>query len=391
MEIQIKRHKFLSCYHHLLDANDFDIEFVWGGRDSGKSQHVAQQLIHESLSLEYFRCVLIKKTFESIKDSQWQTVKDITENWGIDDLFNFNKSPLEIENSKGNKFISRGCDNPAKLKSIRNPSHVWIEEGDQLTLEDFTAIITTLRTDVGRVKIYFVFNPELPKGITEKEHFWLFRHWFSHTTDTNFTAVKTLSTHSGDVNITYRSTNTTYKDNPYCPPERQAFHESLKEMNPAKYVPYTLGLWGSYYNDVPFFYAYNETKHLTYEPYQIDINRYFDIAFDFNHTPCVAVIGQQDKNWVYHVVDVILADPTTRAGLSPLAAVCTQLKEKYLDSGLVIRARIRYGRDASGAAQSADRQEAVTYDNTIKLILGLNDGHVYARRANLPHIVSGDH
>src|SRR5687768_4439880 len=99
MEVQIKRHKFLPCYQHLLESNDFDIEFIWGGRDSGKSQHVAQHLIHLSLSLEYFRCVLIKKTFESIKDSQWQTVKDITENWNIDDLFNFNKSPLEIENS----------------------------------------------------------------------------------------------------------------------------------------------------------------------------------------------------------------------------------------------------------------------------------------------------
>lgn len=388
--IEIKRHKFIECYHHLLEPNDFDIEFVWGGRDSGKSQHVAQQLIHESLSLPYFRCVLIKKTFESIKDSQWQTIKDIAETWGIDDLFTFRLSPLEIENKKNNRFISRGCDNPAKLKSIRNPSHVWIEEGDQLTLEDFTAIVTTLRTDIGRVKIYFVFNPELPRGTTEKEQFWLYKHWFSHTNDVNFVAEKVMRGNKADVTIRYRSTNTTYKDNPYCPPERQAFHESLKDMNPAKYVPYTLGLWGSFYNDVPFFYAYNENKVLDFEPYTPDFDRYFDIGFDFNKTPTCAVIGQQDEQYNYHVFDVILADPSTMSGLSPLAAVCEQIRAKYFDTGLTINARVRVTGDASGRAGSADRQDAQTFYNTIKNVLQLNDGNFYVRKANLTHNASGE-
>jgi len=388
--IEIKRHKFLPVYHHLLDSNEFDIEFVWGGRDSGKSQHIAQQLIHESLALPYFRCVLIKKTFESIKDSQWQTIKDIVETWGIDDLFNFRLSPLEIDNKKGNKFISRGCDNPAKLKSIRNPSHVWIEEGDQLTLEDFTAIVTTMRTDIGKVKIYFVFNPELPRGVTEKEKFWLYKNWFAHTHDLNFEGQKVMRGNKEDVVINYRSTNTTYKDNPYCTPERQAFHESLKDMNPAKYVPYTLGLWGSFYNDVPFFYAYNEGKHLTFEQYTPDYDRYFDIGFDFNHTPCVAVIGQVDSNQVPHIFDVIMADPSTMTGLSPLAAVCEQIKAKYLDTGVTLAARIRVTGDASGRAGSADRQEAQTYYNTIKNVLLINDGNLYIRKANLTHIASGE-
>lgn len=388
--IEIKRHKFLSCYHHLLLDNDIDIEFVWGGRDSGKSQHVAQQLIHESLKLPYFRCVLIKKTFESIKDSQWQTIKDICDNWGIDDLYQFRISPLEIENKKGNRFISRGCDNPAKLKSIRNPSHVWIEEGDQLTLEDFTAIVTTLRTDIGKVKIYFVFNPELPKGITDKEQFWLYKHWFSNTTEVNFTCEKHMRAQNTDVVIKYRSTNTTYKDNPYCPPERQAFHESLKEMNPAKYVPYTLGLWGSYYNEVPFFYAYNEQRHLTFDNYIPTYDRYFDIGFDFNHTPCTAVIGQIDYDGIPHIFDVIITDVSTMSGLSPLAALCEKIRMKYLDTGITINARIRVTGDASGRANSADRQEAQTYYNTIKNILNLNDGNLYVRKANITHIASGE-
>jgi PBSX family phage terminase large subunit len=389
-EIELKRHKFLSCYHHLLEPNDFDIEFVWGGRDSGKSQHVAQQLIYESLSLAYFRCVLIKKTFESIKDSQWQTIKDIAETWQIHDIFTFRISPLEIENKKGNRFISRGCDNPAKLKSIRNPSHVWIEEADQLTLEDFTAIITTLRTDVGRVKIYVVFNPELPKGIVDKKDFWLYKYWFSHTNELNFTAQKVMKVKDEDVVINYRSTNTTYQDNPYCPPERQAFHESLKEMNPSKYLPYTLGVWGSYFNGVPFFYSYNDYHT---KDYRIDARQeyYLDIGFDFNIAPCCAVIGQHDRSALtWSIIDVIMTDPMTRQGLSPLQALCQIIKEKYIDSGKVIRQRIRVTGDASGRSGSADKIGSFTYYHTIITMLGVDRGQLFVRSVNHPHIFSAE-
>ena len=162
--INIDSNVFLPCYRHILEPNDIDIEFIFGGRDSGKSHFTSQKLILDCLQLKYFRCIMIKKTYESIKDSQWQTIKDIVEEWGLSAFFQFKVSPLEIICTNGNKFISRGCDNPTKLKSIRNPSHAWYEEGDQISLEDFTTITTTLRTSIGKVKQYFLFNPVIVTG-----------------------------------------------------------------------------------------------------------------------------------------------------------------------------------------------------------------------------------
>lgn len=391
LEIELDQELFLPCYWHLLEPNDFIIEFVWGGRDSGKSQHVAQQLVKESIDLDYFRCVLIKKTAESIKDSQWQTIKDISEDWGVDQFFKFNTNPLEIKCNNGNKFIARGCDNPGKLKSIRNPSHVWIEEGDQLTLQDFTTILTTLRSDYGKVKVFFVFNPELPKGIIDKKDFWLYKNWFSHINEKNFTATKTFTSRGKEITLSYRSTHTTYIDNPYCTDERIAFNESLKTENPSKYLPYTLGEWGSYSNDMPFFYSYNNSKHYTHERYVFNSDYGLDIGFDFNIAPCCAVVGQYNRHDLsWHVFDVIIQDPTNKYRLSPLAAVCMVIKEKYVDTGLVPAYKIRVTGDASGRNGSADRVEAVTFYTTIMRCLGIKEQQLTLRRINTPHVFSGE-
>jgi phage terminase large subunit len=391
IEIEIDQDLFLDCYAHLLEPNEIDIEFVWGGRDSGKSQHVAQQLIKECLELDYFRCVLIKKTHESIKDSQWQTIKDIIEEWNLEEYFSFRTSPLEIECVNGNKFIARGCDNPVKLKSIRNPSHVWYEEGDQLTLQDFTTILTTLRSNYGKVKQFFVFNPELPKGLVDKKDFWLYKNWFSHTEEKNFTTTKTIKHKERELSISYRSTHTTYLDNPYCTDERIVYHESLKDENPAKYGPYTQGEWGTYSNEKPFFYSYNHTKHYFFTKYAPSKDYDFSIGFDFNANPTSAVLGQFNRHTLtWNIFDIIIADEANEYNVSPLAAVCIQIKEKYVDTGLTPTYRIQVTGDASGKYGSADRQKAQTYYSTIARYLKLNESQIVVRDANLTHILSGD-
>jgi PBSX family phage terminase large subunit len=392
-DIEIDESIFLPCYQHILEDNDIDIEFIWGGRDSGKSHFVAQKLILDCLNLDYFRCIMIKKTYESIKDSQWQTIKDIVNEWNLDAYFTFLSSPLEIKCYNGNKFIARGCDNPTKLKSIRNPSHAWYEEGDQITLEDFTTISTTLRTNTGKVKQYFVFNPELPKGIIDKKDFWLYKNYFSFTNEKNFThEIKYKLSEKIEATIKYRSTHTTYKDNlEYVTEDRIVTHENLKVTNPGKYLPYTLGEWGTYSNEMPFFYSYSHSKHYSFGKYELSKDYTLDIGFDFNIAPCCAVIGQHNRHKLtWNVFDVIIADPTNKYHLSPLAAVCAEIREKYIDTGLISAYRIRVTGDASGKHGSADRQEAQTFYHTIMRSLKLNESQLEIRNANVTHVMSGD-
>jgi len=97
-----------------------------------------------------------------------------------------------------------------------------------------------------KVTQYFLFNPELPKGIIKKEDFWLYKNYFAHTQEKNF------------VNeITY------YLDNlKNVTSERITLHENLKKTNPSKYLPYCLGEWGQYSNEIPFFFGINKQKIL---------------------------------------------------------------------------------------------------------------------------------
>src|SRR6478735_1723625 len=140
IQINLPIDVFLPCYQHLVTVPSIsdkllpepDIDFLWGGRDSGKTRHIAMQLLLSCLSLPYFRCILVRKVANTIKDSQWQQLKDVAEEWKVDHLFNFKEHPLEILCFNGNKFLCRGMDEPTKLKSVSNPSHCWCEEGNQL-------------------------------------------------------------------------------------------------------------------------------------------------------------------------------------------------------------------------------------------------------------------
>jgi phage terminase large subunit len=310
---------FLPAYRHLLDSSA-DIDFIWGGRDSGKTAHVARQLILECLSPKYFRCILIKKTYNSIKDSQWQTIKDVVSEWGLDQYFQFNVSPLSIKCTiNGHSFLCRGMDDPANLKSIANPSHAWVEEGNQLEENDWIILNTSLRTNNQKVKTLFTFNPE---SNGDKEEFWLFKNYFQeYYPEKNFTGSKEVKLPNGKTHtITYTSTNTTYKDNPYCKPERQAALENLAATNPYYYDVFTLGNWGKKEIKRPFFTAFDISKHVA--PCQYDPYRQLYVSMDFNIDPFAIIFAHMTD----HKIEIF--DEVAIFGGSPEKAI-EYIKKKY--------------------------------------------------------------
>ena len=322
----LRGNKLITTYTHLLRDPDFDLDFLYGGRDSGKSYAIAQSLVHLCITEPYFRCVLVRKVFSNCKDSQWQLIKDIIEKMGMSEWFTFTKNPLEITCTlTGNKFIARGCENPQNLKSITNPSCCWIEEGNQLTEEDFTIIQSTLRCNDQRVRIFFSFNPEYPGDYTT---FWLYKQWFSHTSALSFTSKKTSTinvgagftpaqsqntntnhTHyeipplkacpdfssgegsckgpsiaplrQGEVSFsrqnnsqpaaagnfqtaayTFRAKHTTYHTNPYVSPQCKAVYESYATSNSYYHTVYTLGQWGYRITGGEFWKQFSVEKHV---------------------------------------------------------------------------------------------------------------------------------
>lgn len=365
IEVEIEKDVYLARYHHLLEENDIDIELLWGGRDSGKSKFVAQYTTEQCMSSDYFRCLLIKKTHESVAGAQWQMIKDTTEQWNVDHLFKFRTHPLSISCVNKNTFSARGMDNAGKIRSFTNPSIAWIEEGNQLTHEDFITILTGLRSDYGKVKLIITFNPEAEGEDYTK--FWMYKLFFEQHASGPLSfssALKISMIVNGQeeiVELKYRSTHVTYQDNPYVTPQRAAFHESLRLTNPYFYRIFTLGLWGNLANDSPWAYAFNYDDHVGMPEANPAYELY--LSFDFNRNPaCCSVIQ--------HYENKIRVLETIKMQGSGSDAICRYILDKYPGYLYIVTG------DYAGNTKSSLFAEEISNYTIIRNTLGIGPGQI---------------
>lgn len=364
--VNIPKRAFLPAYHHLLNSTA-DINLLWGGRDSGKSHFVAQRLIAKCLSANYFRCILIKKTANTIEASQWQTIKDIATKWGIKHLFNFRTHPLSIQCINGNSFLARGLDDPDNIKSVKDPTDVWYEEMNQITLSDFITVSTTLRGDE-KIQQWGSLNPEADVNF---EDFWLYKTFFKDYEGDiykNFTSTWTVSIPDEDpVTFVYTSTHTTYHDNPKCKPERKAFLEQLAELDPYYYLVFTLGKWGNRKNEDPFCFAFDKNKHVA----TTTLNRRYEVklSFDFNVNPITCGVLQDYNDWIYCIESIKLVN-------SDIYKLCDHINLHYPNCLFIVTG------DATGQNTTALVQDGINYYTVIKSKLRLANGQIRVPTVN---------
>jgi len=363
-DILISNKTFLPVYRPLRDS-EADVNLLWGGRDSGKSYFIAQKMVIDCMRNEYFRCVMIKKTAESIKDSQWQTIKEVVEKWNLTHLFDFKSHPLEINCVNGGKFLARGCDNPQKLKSIRNPSHSWYEEADQLAHEDYIVASSSLRSDKGRVKEMLSFNPEADGNYTTH---WIYKTFLKNNSHrmydgmfSDFIEVKVPGI-SKPVKINFTSTHTTYHVNKFCTPERAAKLESYAESMPYFYDVYCLGKWGTRSNENPFLFTFKREKHVGTTKWSPLHPTY--ISFDFNKNPICCNVFQFIDGHIYGIESIRLPN-------SDIDSLCIQINSKYVGALFVVTG------DHSGYNRSALVKDDWNYYSAIKMQLQLSDSQFW--------------
>lgn len=352
--VKIRPNVYLPKYAHLINSKA-DINFLYGGRDSGKSHFIAQKLIKDCLKSKYFRCLLIKKTYNSIKESQWQTLKDVVDKWGLSDLFSFKINPLTIECVNGNRFLARGCDDPQSIKSVKDPSTSWYEEGNQLTMDDFITVTTTLRSNEAKIQQWFSFNPECD---VDYEDFWLYKTFFK---DKDIEGSYLWQHKIGDeiVNYNYTVTQSTYHDNKYCTSERKMFLEQLSEIDPYYYQVYTKGIWGRRQNNSPFFNAYDRNKHVKPTVFNPMIETV--AGFDFNRNPISAQVWQTDYYSYLYCIEAVKLDN------SDIYKLCDYLMFNYPTALWVITG------DATGRASTALVKDNLNYYKVIKAQMRLGD------------------
>lgn len=201
---------------------------VKGSRGSKKSTTTAQWIIYNMMKYPLANTLVLRRVFNTHKDSTWTQLKWATNNLGVSHLWNFSKSPLEATYTPtGQKILFRGLDDPMSITSITVERGYlcwcWFEEAFQVMNEDdFNKIDMSIRGELpeGYFKqITLTFNPW-------SEKHWLKKRFFDNPDDNTL------------------ALTTNYMCNEWLGEDDIKLFESIKKNNPRRYKIEGLGEWG---------------------------------------------------------------------------------------------------------------------------------------------------
>lgn len=168
---------FSHLYQPLLQSSA-RYAHLWGGRGRGGSYTATQYYLHLITQPDYFRGYFMREIAGDIRESLWRDFKDRIEEAELEDLFHINETQMSATYlPTGNVVLSKGFkkssgNRTAKLKSIAGATHVLIEEGEEISEDDFKALDDSLRTTkTAHVQVIMIFNPP------PKTH-WIWKKWY---------------------------------------------------------------------------------------------------------------------------------------------------------------------------------------------------------------------
>jgi phage terminase large subunit len=310
---------------------------LYGSRGSSKSDMVAKKLIKRCMTEEYFRYILYRKTYNTIKDSQYQNIKDIIQSdWRLGELFTFTESPLLIRCINGNRFLCRGGDNPEKLKSIKDPTGVWYEE-DIPEEGDFTTITTSIRSSKAKyLQEVFTINPVVAGNYEDS---WFWQRFFGKKLDatnwapkhselsfTDATRIKlpaTFDKPEREEIFKYTVHHSTWRHNRWLTDGFIAQLLELKERDPYWYNVYTEGIWANRSTEGNFYKMFKRTTLVGDVEYNPLLPLH--LTFDFNVHPHVTIcvwqmVGKECKQ----IDEICLMSPKNRTSFA-----CQHFAHKY--------------------------------------------------------------
>lgn len=201
---------------------------VKGGRGSKKSTTTALWIIKNMMKYPLANTVVVRKTFNTHKDSTYAILKWACTQWGVLDDWNFTVNPLEaVYKPSGNKILFRGFDEVLKLTSITVSKGVlcwaWLEETYEIDSEkDFQTLDESIRG-------------ELPEGYW-KQLSLTYNPWVnSHWTKTRFFDKEDPRAFT---------LTTTHWCNEWLDEDDHKKIEDLKETDPERYLVVGLGEYG---------------------------------------------------------------------------------------------------------------------------------------------------
>ncbi len=207
-------------------------EIYFGSRGSGKSLNFARKVITDLSTIPGRNLLCLRKTQISAGDSQWAELKKAIKflfKGSANTVWRCVDSPRPHATCiNGNKILFISMEDAENAKSITfedgDLTDIWVEEAtDFENMDDLITVNNSLRSMTQPVRLCLTFNPVLETHPIKK-----------------FIEEYLIPSSNGD----YVYLRTTYKDNKFVTPEYAAQLESLKLINPYKYMVDALGQWG---------------------------------------------------------------------------------------------------------------------------------------------------
>ena len=228
----------LEQYKHIFEFKGRYI-FLLSGAGTGKSYVMAQRIIADMLTMENCFWLCTRKHHTDVGRSVFLQVKDVIWETGLQKYFNINKSDRTISSKINNSKVQfTGVDDPNKIKSIAEVTHVFMEEADEMSEDDFDILDSRCRSKNTHFnQLVLAFNPP------EKTH-WIPVRWFkTGTIMPEYNEPLKWSENINNTNLEYLALRTHYHHNPYLPQDSKAKYESFEKHNYAFYERYCLGTW----------------------------------------------------------------------------------------------------------------------------------------------------
>lgn len=249
-------------------GNKNKVNLLYGSYGSGKTVDIFDEFIKKCLEDDYFRCYFGRKVKDRVRDTVYQTLIDRINDLNLQKYFTFSDKPNSSMVVKcklnGNYFHPFGANDTESLKGIKDPSHIFCDELDQFTFQDFNFLYSRLRTKKAFCQFYGAFN-------TEKvfQSHWIRRVFFDG--ENSDMAYKLLCN---------------YTDNYFL--NQEEYYEQLKliangNMNILNAI--AKGAWGMVRTGGEFWKQFDENKHV--KDIAIDKESTIHVSLDENVNPYV--------------------------------------------------------------------------------------------------------
>jgi phage terminase large subunit len=238
----------------------------------------AQQYIIRLLADKGRNLLCVRKSEVTNRQSTFAELRSAIDRMGLGAYFRSTENPLRIRCVNGNEVAFRGINHESereKLKSITfergGLTDIWIEEATEITRSDFDIIDDRLRG-------------ELPEG-----QFYQIKATFNPVSALHWIKAVFFDRPDPDV-LTHHST---YLDNRFCDVAYARRMERRKELDPAGYVVYGLGEWGTLTEGLIL--SGWEVQNISQDPDDYD-DFVIGQDFGFNHANAILRLGYRDDD-----------------------------------------------------------------------------------------------